>query len=526
MNFLRAGHVHGKSSQFHSKGILCYGMISGKHLQFIIIFLGSILAIYVGSNIVTLPPAGLLIVGFIIAVVIWVLVAGESWWIPIFVGATVGGTFYVGFKVFPIEVAFALSIIGLIPLVLVRDKQAFQFHRKSLPLIFYVTGLYIAIRLLIDVVPAAGARGNLSRILFSQTWCFVFAFLFHHYGSLSAARKAIGWMFAVLLVRAVAALIGFVAGIPLIVPGLNYALSFKAENNLVPMRYVAFMLMISALIIFHSTRSIIYKTMLIPVCIFASVLVVMGQGRFATLVMLLLPLAFFAWSRRWLALLVVGTISLSSVAFINVVPDSLDALPPGAGRALSGLVFSTNVSQSDFATEASDAWHDALRAEGYRRWTSNLGEIFVGDGITPSFDFYDMLKFKADAYVAVTNAANVGGYECGLWSVMGLTGLIGFGLYVLLFIRLWWDVLPYFLRRPQGTFWEGLIFWGCYASISWYVVCYFQGYSPTFELLLMIIAKEVIDEGKLDEAPIEIETPSVVYPAVHVRYSPPSRAPQ
>lgn len=474
-------------------------MIASKHLQFVIVFLGSLLAVYVGSNIVTLPPAGLFIVGAVIFLGIWMLVAGKNWWVTIFAGGTIGGIFHVGFKVYPNEIAFALAVIGLVPLVLVQDRKVFETQRKPLPFIFYLTALFIAIRLLIDVIPAQGARGNMSRILFDQTWCFAFAFLFHHYGSLSAARTAIGLMFVFLLIRTVAALIGFMFNVPLIIPGRNYVLSFSAHDSLIPMRYVAFMLLTSALILFHSTRSIIYRAALLPVFAFACILVVMGEGRFATLVMLMLPTAFCAWSRRWALLFLVGTLSVGTILFINAAPDTLNSLPRQAGRALSGLVFSKNASQEDFETEASDHWHQALREEGYKRWTSSPADFLFGDGITPSFDLYDQKKFKEDPETAVKNGANIGGYESGLWSVVGLFGVVGFGLYLLLFIRLRKDVLPYFFRRPKGTFWEGIVFWGCYSAITWYLVCYFQGYSPEFEMLLMIIAWETVNEGKLDE---------------------------
>ena len=485
-------------------------MIASRHIQFLVVCLGSIVALYVGSNIVTLPPAGLMIVLATLFTIIWMLMAGANWWVPFLSGAVMLGTFYVGVKVYPIEVAFALCITGLVPLFLVQDKKAFQAQRKKLPIIFYLTATYLIIRLLIDVIPASGAHGSMSRLMFGYVAWFVFAYLFHNYGSLSVARTAVGLMFALLFVRTTAALAGFFLNIPMYIPGINYVLSFSSSDSLVPMRIVAAAMLFAALILFHASKSLIAKALLLPVFAFSGVLVIMGAGRFQTLATLFLPIAFFAWSRRWIFLLISLVVGAGMITIVNLQPELLHKIPTSAGRALSGLVFDAAAAESDNDTGGSNEWHDAMRDEGLKRWLTSPKTILFGYGISPSPDLYSDLSFKKDPQVTVENAANIGAYESGLFNVISVVGAVGFGLYLALFFTFWKAVIPWLFKKPVGTFWEGMVFWGCFASITWFAFCYFQGSTPGFEMVLLIMAWDIINEGKLDEeapvaAPVSVQ---------------------
>jgi hypothetical protein len=488
-------------------------VIASKHLEFIVVLLASLLAIYVGSHIVALSIPELAVVGSAILVAVWALTAGDYWWVPILAGVSIGGKFYVGFKVYPMEVAFALAVLGLVPLILVQGEKAAQRHRKPVPFIFYIVFCYVSIRLLIDIVPADAQKGSLARLLFGDVAPLGLAFLFHAFGKISAVRAAIGVMFILLLMRTFAALVGYFTGIPLYIPGINYVLSVAEGDSLLAMRNVAFALFLCALIFFHSSRSSFNKALLIPVFIFAAVMTTMGQGRFATLFMMTLPAAFFLWSRQWVLLFFVFVLGSGLVAFINVFPQSLASLPPGAGRALSGLVVTSDVSRTDFSTASSDDWHSGLKAEGFKRWTSSPLCFLFGEGITPSPDLADTKTFTEDPVSMIQNAANVGAYECGLWTTLGELGTVGFVLYLLLFISLWKQTLPYFFRRPKGTFGEGVLFMGCYSSLVWFIACYFQGGVPSMEVIFLVMAWDVIQDGKLDETVEQQSKPEISYRA-------------
>lgn len=485
-------------------------MIASRHVEFVVVLIGSIVAIYLGAHLVMLPLAGMAIVISVIFVVLWAMTAGNSWWVPVVCIAALPGTFYLGVKVQSAHIAFAAAMVALAPLLLVHKEKQFQAQRPPLPLIFYVTALYVAIRLGVDIIPAEGARGNLSRVTFDYTWPFVFGFFFYHYGRLEPARVALIILFYLLLIRTACGLIGYFTGIPLYIPGINYVLSFGEQDSLLPMRTVASILMVVSLIFYHATRSFIIKSFLVPILLFSAVMLTMGEGRFATFLGLLLPLAFFAWSRRWMLVVVATLLAGGLVGGVNLFPQTLASLPKGPARALSGLLFDKQSSDVTDATGGSDEWHDALHVEGFKRLTSSAVNFFLGDGIHPSPDLYDVKRFSRDQAELVTMASNIGAYESGLLSILAVLGVVGFVLYILTFISLWKQVLPYFFRRPTGTFWEGVLFWGFYSSFIWFVVSYFQGGAPSFEMVVLILAAAAVHDGKLNqEAPGPLPRPSV-----------------
>ncbi len=176
-------------------------------------------------------------------------------------------------------------------------------------------------------------------------------------------------------------------------------------------------------------------------------------------------------------------------------------LPPVAERSLSGLVLGHNDTGIHVATSSSDEWHQALKVEGFRRLTQSPVTELFGYGIRPSPDLYEVKSFMEDPKAVVELAANTGSYESGFWCVLALLGVVGFSLYTFLFIYLWKQTFPYLVRRPIGTFWEGILFWGCYISVIWYVSSYFAGGFPSMELFLMILAMDVVQDGRLEQEP-------------------------
>ena len=495
-------------------------MIPSRYIEVSVMIAASMVAVLVGSHIVTLSLPILFVALAAVFIIVWAISAGDYWWVPMLTGATILGMFRVGVKVSPVEVSFVLGIVGLAPLILVKGEKALQPGRKALPLIFYLTALFILVRLMVDVIPASGNRGNLGRILFDSLWPFIFGFLFHHYGSLRLIRVALLVMFTVLSLRCSAAIVGYLANVPLYIPGINYVLSFSASDSLTAMRAVALALLMNTLILFHISRDVLIRGFLLLFALAASVLVIMAGSRFSTLTMFFLPVAFFSWTRNWLPVILAGSVAIGLVGFVNLYPAFLDEIPPIAGRSLSGLVIGREESGIHEATRSSDDWHNALKVEGYHRWTQSPTTFLLGYGIRPSPDLYDVKSFSEDPKAVVGLAANTGSYECGFWTMLALFGAVGFGLYTLVFIALWRQTLPYLFARPQGTIWEGILFWGCYISMIWYVVCDFEGGAPSVELLIMILALDAVQDGHLARPP---DGPPQA--AAHVPARPQSRLP-
>jgi hypothetical protein len=473
-------------------------MIVSKYLEILIVFIGSIAAIYVGSHVVMLSPPELGLIGALIFCAVWALSAGDYWWTPIISGCGISGLFWIGFKVYPVEIALALAFLGLIPLILVQNEKVFQRHRKALPFIFYLTAAYLTVRFMVDILPAGTGRGSLARIYFSAFWPFLFGFFFHYYAKTSVLRTAIGVAFVLLLLRSLASLVGYFADIPIYIPGINYVLSFTDADSLLAMRSVALTLLVISIMLFHSTRSHFYKLLILPVMGSAVILVVMGGSRFSIVLVLITLLAYFAWARHWILLVFVVSGGVGLLTFINLVPHSLDQLPPNAGRSLSGLVIEKNATGIHASTKDSDIWHAALKTEGFKRWTKSPLTFLFGYGVRPSPDLYETKVFVEDPAEVVSTSADVASYECALWSILAVVGVVGLVLYSLLFLYFWRQIYPYFFRRPSANLADATVFWGGYSCISWYLTCDFQGGFPAMEILLMVIITDLIRDGVLD----------------------------
>ena len=481
-------------------------MIPRLYVEIFVVALACLLAIYAGAHLVQLSLPVLAEVTALVLALLWVLTARDYWWAPLLTGATVTGVFWVGFKIYPLEAVMVLGVLALVPMLLLRGERIFQNHRHPLPLLFYLAAAYITVRMSIDIVPAQGARGNLGRIYFDAIWPFFFGWLFYRYGKTSVVWAALILAFFALTLRAGFATIGYIYNIPLYIPGINYILSFSEADSLVPMRFVAYNLLFISLIFFHAFRSWFAKFSLTPIIVFASGLIVLGQGRFMTLMYIILPICFFAWSRRWRLCLFCLTVGSGLILAVNLRPHLIDKLPDAAARSLSGVIFKPEATDVQAGAEGSNEWHAALRQEGYERWTQSPLTFLFGYGLRPSPDFFETKQYNLDPKTVVGISANVGAYECGLWSVLAVHGLVGFILYFFLFFQFWKWLWPYFVRRPQNTVWEGLLFWGGYSSFLWFVTCYFQGKFPSLEIFLVVLACAIVEDGRVPlEQPEEEE---------------------
>jgi hypothetical protein len=263
------------------------------------------------------------------------------------------------------------------------------------------------------------------------------------------------------------------------------------------MRSVAYSLLFLSLIFFHAFRSGLAKLLMLPAIAGASVLIVMGGSRFTTLLYLVLPVSFFAWSRRWLFCLLALALGIAVVVTVNLEPRLLDSLPESVERSFSGLVFRQQNDAAPLDTEGSNEWHSSLRQEGYDRWTQSPLTFLFGYGLRPSPDYAETKQYSLDAKTVVGLAANLGAYESALWTVLGVLGTLGFTLYTFLYLHFWWRLWPYFWSRPHGTIAEGVLFWAVYSSFLWFVTGYFQGGFPGFDIFLLVLSWALVEDGRL-----------------------------
>lgn len=476
--------------------------------------LGVFLALEVGGYVGSLDEAGIAVFAVGTLSLLWIFLSRCNWWTPILVGATIGGTIYFKFKFYPHEVAIALAIAALPMAILFPNAKVYQTQRKPLPWIFYLAFFYVVGRMSVDVVGAhfhGGGVGNMARLLFSASWPFFFGWLFYYFGNSSAIPLAMGLTLLGLVVRIVGALAGTLTSEPIYIPGINYVLSLSSDTSLYQLRSIAFNAMFVLLIFFHSSRSLAWRGLLCLLICVSAYLVMLGGSRFMAALMLLSPLAFFIWSRRWVLIVSALTVVIGFISIINIVPDSVRQLPDLAQRSLSILIVTNKSIAAEQNTEGSDTWHQNLKNEGYRRWTLTPLYFLAGYGVRPSPEFYNRLDtdVNLDKERVIAISANEGSYESGLWTELAVLGIVGFTLYLLLFIALWRRVIPYLRRKPRGTLNEAMVFWGFLISIMWYLGCNFSGAYPGLELFLMILGWCIVQD-EAASGPVPAQAPAQV----------------
>jgi hypothetical protein len=166
-------------------------------------------------------------------------------------------------------------------------------------------------------------------------------------------------------------------------------------------------------------------------------------------------------------------------------------------RSFAGVILRPEHNVAPLDTESSNEWHASLRQEGYDRWTQSPFTFLFGYGLRPSPDYAETMQYSLDTKTVVGLAANIGAYECAVWTILAVLGTTGFLIYTFLYIQFWKRLWPYFLRRPRGTLAEGVVFWSIYGSILWFGTGYFVGGFPGFDIFVLVLAWALVEDGQL-----------------------------
>jgi hypothetical protein len=477
-------------------------MIDRRIQETVVWILAIIAAIELGGYVVTLGEQGVGIIIAAVLAILWTFNAGAYWWVPLMVGVTIGGILKFGFKVYPVEVGLALAIIAVVPAILTSPHKIFQMHRKPLPAIFYITGVYCLGRVVFDIWGAHAGLGNLMRVLSNVGWPFVISWLFYHYGKTTVAGTAIKTMVAFLVLRVMVSLLAAFTTQTLYIPGINYYIS-SGSDSYVELRLIGLTLLMGCFIMFQSSRSELFRWLAAPIFAVCGYLVLLGGGRFSAAVLMIMPVSFFIWTRRWSLIAVSFFVSAGILLAINAVPDQVAMLPTNAQRSLSPMVYTESSKQQEewgAMTGGSDRWHQRLKDEAYRRWTLTPLTIAFGYGIRPTQIYYDANISGITGQMIVEAAADDGQFECGLATVLDVLGVTGLVLYLLLFVRLWKEAWPAMKRPPGKTMREGMMFWGYFGSVMWILTCNTAGFFPNMEIFLLVFGLAVVEDEKYERA--------------------------
>ena len=146
---------------------------------------------------------------------------------------------------------------------------------------------------------------------------------------------------------------------------------------------------------------------------------------------------------------------------------------------------------------SSDEWHASLRALGFKKWTESWHNFLFGTGIRP----YDN-ALRETVLGATTNedylesSAKVGAYESGWWTVIAVTGLVGFVFYLIVLLYLLRRLVPVLLKEKVRDHRHAFAFMAVFGIIVWLGLGWTNGGFPSTEIMFGFLALLAIEDEK------------------------------
>jgi hypothetical protein len=446
---------------------------------------------------------GLLSVAYVaagLAIAAWILFSGKLWWALTPMAVAFGGTLLLGYKIYPHEMALLISIVALLPLIALR--------RRDLPLrpplpwtIYALLALFIvdwAISIYVIEDLDLHGIGSLSRAYISGLWAIIFGLLFYRYGELNP-RQILRLLYIVFCLRSIVVGTAALVETFLPLPKIGFVLS-GLISGFTEYRVAGIQLGLLAFAYATMERRVGVKLVHYAVAAVAIWMALLGGGR-VTIGITCCALLMWAILRRqwgWLSLL--GAMGLALVVLLNRSPEMLYHLPKGGQRALSILVTESSTRWLDWhdRNRISNQWHRHLSELGWQRWTENPATFLFGNRVEPYDESYEARsatwQMKADI------GAKMGLYEAGLWTVLGLIGLVGLLLYLGLFVFLLKGPLALVRREGICSPTHVLAFLALLGAMLWGVFSWIVGHFPSYELMMAVLAKAAYEDRRREQA--------------------------
>jgi hypothetical protein len=422
----------------------------------------------------------------------WIIMAGEAWWLPMFFGIGIGGYFTLPYKIYPHELALLLSGAAIIPRIAFRSA-GLKRNRGPLPWVFYATFAYLLSHCIYSLLTYGGdfqTYGNILRAYMNALWPFLFGLAFFLYGSTRKLLSGLAIMYVALLVRLSFGLTNYFLDDTLTIPLINYTIDGQ------DLRTSGSMLMILAGFFVFTVRSPVLKILHTIVFLVSCYSFMLGGSRGLLIGTVFFVLFLCLVLRRWLTLAALSAAFAVLFAVFNFWPGILDQMPYRVERGLSILVFRADA-QRDIHEDVrgSDIYHENLRKEGWRRFTARPANVIYGTGMKP-FDVGAVLNvgyFEIDpSSILVQMVADNGAYESALWTVLAVTGALGFLLYAGLLVPWLWQLV----RALREQRWRGeqfiVVAWACGSIAAWFAMMNYYGTFPSFEIFFAILAMALV----------------------------------
>jgi hypothetical protein len=428
----------------------------------------------------------------IVVLLIWVFTAGRYWWFAYPALTFWGGYIYLGFKIYPDEVGLLVAIAGLL-VYAVKNREGLHQNRPpltwSLILLIVYFIIHMSVSFYLSNLGWLTGGGSIIRVYSSGLIALLFCWLFYKYGSAQDVKTLIQIIFVVLALRILLSLLYFSAP-DLFASGEEDLFVLYSSADL---RFSALYEMILSIGIYYYTdKRLVKNAILLFICLLL-VIILFGEGR-VSIACAASALVIWMFLSKKLRLLVY----LSPLVLILIIPvfaqmHMLSNLPLEVQRSLSFLPGLE--SQLIYATEGSNQWHTDLFWLGYEKWTNTWGSFLIGNAIDAR-DIYSF--FKMNYAMQLEIASGTARYESTLWMVLATLGVVGFSLYVSVFVFLCRDIVAKVLKDGIISKRHGIYAMALISLTPMILFGWIRGGFPTIEILFCVMAKVLYEEQKTE----------------------------
>jgi hypothetical protein len=281
------------------------------------------------------------------------------------------------------------------------------------------------------------------------------------------------------------------------IPGLNFVLptSRDADSGNTDLRQSAIATATLAICGMCLSSKFLPRLFHSTILLATAVMLPLGGGRVSLLILVFtLFVALFLY-RKFFLILGLSSILGLGLLFINTNPHSLYELSPGVQRALSSYIFKEGKIKAQEEVKLSDLWHARLFEEGQKYWLKSPQTILIGNGFRPFNEA--AFRDKSDGNLLenmVAVAKSSGAFECGLWTVLAMIGLLGGILYINVFIFLLRDAIPKLWKNKIQDYYHAFYFLAVCSIIIWLALCWTSGSFPSIVLMFALFAKTAHDD--------------------------------
>lgn len=405
----------------------------------IVTLLGCALSIFLGSLIGSSATVELITIALAVCLLSILAFVGDYWWAPmLLISALTFHTNLLGFMMTGLDIGVVVLAV-LLPLKLaIRRLRAVQ-PRVPLGLHFWALAGYVLLHFVVICIysryQSAPGLKNIIKSYYSVISPLVFYGLLARYARQNTVRPVAIWTFAMY-----AAVVGI--SIPVVL--MNVVTPFLSSRHflfdwthagvaLTALRNYSPVLFAVALAFWTSRRSVLVRSLLLLLGGLALTGALFSASRIATVTCLFEAGLWCVLRRRaWLMAPVIAAVALL-VTIITTNPNVLYSLPTQVHRALTPFNLSEHQTEIHTAAAGSDQWHEDLRRDSYRYWTSDIMAFVFGHGFkgwdeSLSFDpawtrYYEDAKRLAVQTGRPENALN------SITNIFGLCGVLLYGAF-------------------------------------------------------------------------------------------------